>query len=115
MVSGLTEAGYDVVGDLAELLPTERPTGSNPDEAPAEDQAAAAISGLAAVVVGDRKQETAVDLQRLRARLARAERRLAQWERLTPAQLAKRAAVDRARQISWLRTLYRRYRTLRER
>ena len=115
MVGALTAAGYDVVGDLTELLPGERPTGVDPDEAPDADLAAAAITGLAAVVQRDAgaSQRAEADLRRVRARLDQAERRLAQWERRSPGQLAKRAAVDLAREIEWLRALYHRYRALR--
>lgn len=115
IVQALTEARYDVVGDLTELVPSTRPTGVNPDEAPAEDQAAAAIAGLAAVVASEAGRDTEAELRRLRARVDQAEQRLGQWERLTPGQLVKRAAVERGRRISWLRALHRRYRALRHR
>jgi hypothetical protein len=62
-VARLTKAGYDVVGDLAELIPRSRPTGLDPDDAPAEAQADAALAGmvnLASMVVTGRVAAHAV-------------------------------------------------------
>jgi hypothetical protein len=49
-VRELAERGYDVVGDLADLVPTSRPTGQNPDDLPVEELADAAMATLAALV-----------------------------------------------------------------
>lgn len=45
-IAELRSAGYDVVGDLAELVPGTRPTGIDPDDVPAEERAAAALAGM---------------------------------------------------------------------
>lgn len=49
-VRELGTAGYDVVGDLAELVPADRPTGADPDAVPAEQRAEAATRMLAAML-----------------------------------------------------------------
>lgn len=52
MVKQLENAGYDVVGDLDELVPRTRPTGEDPDAPPGPehaDAAAAAMVRLAAI------------------------------------------------------------------
>ncbi|HET6877167.1 MAG TPA: hypothetical protein VFH38_06530 [Jatrophihabitans sp.] len=62
-VAELSAAGYDVVGDLAELVPDTRPEGTNPDEVPAEDRADAAVAGmvgLASIVMESSVAEAAV-------------------------------------------------------
>lgn len=49
-IARLRTAGYDVVGDLDELVPAGRPTGVDPDTVPAEDRAAAATRMLRAML-----------------------------------------------------------------
>lgn len=49
-VSDLAVAGYDVTGDLAELIPGERPRGADPDTVEAADLADAALAGMAALL-----------------------------------------------------------------
>lgn len=49
-VAQLQRAGYDVVGDLDELIPRSRPTGLDPDTAPGEAQADAAVAGAVSLV-----------------------------------------------------------------
>lgn len=49
-VDQLREAGYDVVGDLAELIPAVRPAGLDPDAAPSDAQADAAVAGMVSLV-----------------------------------------------------------------
>jgi hypothetical protein len=46
----LRAAGYSVVGDLAELVPTSRPTGLDPDDVPADARADAALAGMVSMV-----------------------------------------------------------------
>jgi hypothetical protein len=46
----LRAAGYAVVGDLAELVPTSRPTGLDPDDVPADTRADAALAGMVSMV-----------------------------------------------------------------
>jgi hypothetical protein len=50
MVDELQQAGYDVIGDLAELVPTARPTGLDPDAVPGDERAAAALAGMVSLV-----------------------------------------------------------------
>lgn len=49
-VTLLHDAGYDIVGDLAEIVPSTRPTGEDPDHPPAADRAEAATRMLAALM-----------------------------------------------------------------
>lgn len=63
MVDELRAAGYSVAGDLAELVPTVRPSGIDPDAAPSDAQAEAAVAGmvsLVSVVADSRIARTAV-------------------------------------------------------
>ena len=46
----LRAAGYSVVGDLAELVPTTRPTGLDPDAVPPDARADAALAGMVSMV-----------------------------------------------------------------
>lgn len=117
-VAALQDAGYDVVGDLGELLPTKRPTGADPDAAPAEEQADAAIDGLAALV---RLAEppapagSAPEIRRLRARVAAAEERLRELDDLSPRQRIRHTAVALSEQVGWLGVARRGARRLRHR
>jgi len=47
MIEALEAGGYDVVGDLAELLPEPSPAGPQPDAVEADDLLAAALDGMA--------------------------------------------------------------------
>jgi hypothetical protein len=47
VVEGVTAAGYDVVGDLTDLVPAEPGTGGRPDEATSDEMLDAALRGLA--------------------------------------------------------------------
>jgi hypothetical protein len=49
-VAELSAAGYAVAGDLAELVPTHRPSGRDPDAIPADERADAALTMVAAVL-----------------------------------------------------------------
>ena len=49
-VAELQECGYDVVGDLADLVPSTRPTGVDPDNVPPEQLADAALAGMVSLV-----------------------------------------------------------------
>lgn len=117
-VQALAAADYDVVGDLDELIPAVRPTGANPDRAPADQQADAAIAGIAALVTmpepaGDAELE--LELRRTRERLERAESKLAEHAELPPGERVKRTGVELAGQVGWLGRFYRGYRRLRRR
>jgi hypothetical protein len=50
MTAELRTAGYDVVGDLDELVPAVRPTGLDPDDVPAAARADAALAGMVSMV-----------------------------------------------------------------
>jgi hypothetical protein len=49
-VAELRDCGYDVVGDLADLVPSTRPTGVDPDNVPPEQFADAALAGMVSLV-----------------------------------------------------------------
>lgn len=124
-VQALTAADYHVVGDLDELIPSVRPTGVDPDCAPAGEQAAAAIAGIAALVTLPEPASNAeleLELRRTRKnletterKLADAERRLTEHAELAPRERAKRTLVELANQVGWLGRLHRAYRRLRRR
>lgn len=52
VVARLAAAGYDVVGDLAELVPGARPDGADPDRVPVEELTDAVVTALAGAVRG---------------------------------------------------------------
>jgi hypothetical protein len=116
MVTALAATSYHVVGDLAELIPSVRPTGADPDQVSAAEQADAAIAGMAVL---SRKPEgpaiTEDELRQLRARLQEAERRLQAHANLPPGERIKRTVVELAGQLRWLQPVYRGYRKLRHR
>ena len=47
IVEGVIDAGYDVIGDLADLAPAEAGTGRRPDEATSDEMLDSALRGLA--------------------------------------------------------------------
>lgn len=117
-VQALATAGYDVVGDLDELIPAVRPTGADPDHIPADQQADAAIAGIAVLVRAPEPAghaELELELRRVRQRLDRAERKLAERDALEPRERIKRTVVELAGQVTWLAKLHRVYRRLRRR
>jgi hypothetical protein len=61
----ITAAGVDVVGDLAELVPTGRITGLDPDHVPGELRFEAAIAAITALI--DKLVSDATRVQELRA------------------------------------------------
>jgi hypothetical protein len=50
LVAELVAAGYDVVGDLDELIPGRRPTGIDPDNVPGDAFGDAAIAGMVSLL-----------------------------------------------------------------
>ena len=46
VVAKLQSAGYDIAGDLTDLVPRDRPTGANPDTVTAADQLDALVAGM---------------------------------------------------------------------
>ena len=73
IVEELRAAGYPVVGDLAELVPTSRPVGLDPDAPPADAQADAALAGMVSLVslVADSRVATTAVRRSQRGALAR--------------------------------------------
>ena len=49
-IASLQKAGYDVAGDLNELIPTTRSTGLDPDSIPGDEQAEVAVAAMASLV-----------------------------------------------------------------
>lgn len=94
-VAAFRAAGYRVVGDLDELIPAARPTGSDPDAVPVEEQAAAAIAGMAALVRW--RRPASGELRRLRARVAELERSAGSPARDTPGPADGRGLLRAAR------------------
>jgi hypothetical protein len=73
MVAELRAAGYSIVGDLADLIPTARPTGVDPDGPPDAAQADAALAGMVSLVslVADSRVATTAVRRSQRGPLAR--------------------------------------------
>jgi hypothetical protein len=70
----VADAGYQVVGDLDELLPSARPTGENPDLVSEGEQVDVALAAMQSLLAG--WQETREQLAEAEARAARAQRAL---------------------------------------
>jgi hypothetical protein len=111
----IADAGYDVVGDLGELTPSRRPTGMNPDEAPAETVAAAGVDGIASLVRLLADGAGADEVPALRARAEAAETKLREHAELPPIERIKRCVVELSDQIRWLGAARSWYRRLRRR
>jgi hypothetical protein len=97
-VAELTEAKYDIVGDLGDLIPRTRPTGADPDSCPAGElyeAAMAGMSGLAGILLDGPSTEAVL----------RGSRRGAAASKL--AELVNRG-VDRNRTLAAVRDTYRR-------
>jgi hypothetical protein len=69
----LQAAGYSVAGDLAELVPTSRPVGLDPDDVPADARADASLAGMVSMValVGDSRVATTAVRRSQRGAVAR--------------------------------------------
>jgi hypothetical protein len=110
----IADRGYDVVGDLDELIPAPSRGGVDPDAAPAEDQAATAIDGMATLISyiarGGDDELNPLRLSDLETRVDRAERKVTEHEQLRPAERIKRCVVELAAQVGWLNRIYRVYR-----
>ncbi|HET6877166.1 MAG TPA: hypothetical protein VFH38_06525 [Jatrophihabitans sp.] len=110
-------AGFDVIGDTDELVPTARPSGVNPDHAPLEDQLAAAIAGMAVVVnlqtMG--ASEAHQQLHDAQRQLIQAQRKLREHEELRPADRIKRCLIELSEQVGWLGALYGAFKRVRRR
>ncbi len=93
IVDRLRDAGYCVEGDLADLVPTTRPTGLNPDDVPADARADAALAGMVSMValIADGRVATTAIRRSQRGAIAR----------------KVEDVVGRTPALAWLRTLYR--------
>jgi hypothetical protein len=123
----IAEAGYDVVGDLGELIPAGRPSGMDPDQVPAELLADAGVAGTAALVqrladgeselLDVRRQVEAAEseLLALRSRVELAERTVQDHADLPPGERIKRCVVELSGQVRWLGAALRWYRRIRRR
>lgn len=107
LIDGLRAGGYDIIGDLEELLPTPSPDPdgcSVPEDLPAEPQRAAAIEALAAVL---RRMEPRHQSQRkLSDRVQELERLLEERRRRPIRSMARdiserRAGIMRLRAAWW--------------
>lgn len=66
-VEDLRKCGYDVVGDIEDLIPTTRPSGLDPDNVPPDQFAEAAIAGMVSLLeVGMESRVAAHALRRAR-------------------------------------------------
>jgi hypothetical protein len=104
----IAAGGYDVVGDLDELVPTAPRPGVDPDQVPAEARADAAVAGMIALI----KRVDAVANPKT-ARASEAERLLRAHRELSPGQRTKQFLVELSEQIGWLGRLRRTYHRLR--
>lgn len=111
----IADAGYDVVGDLEELIPSRRPSGMNPDEAPAELVAEAAVDGIASLVRLLATGAGSDEVPRLRARAEAAEAKLREHAELAPLERIKRCALELSEQSRWLGRVLGWYRAVRRR
>jgi hypothetical protein len=85
------EAGYDVVGDLSELLPSTRPSGRDPESTSSDEQLEAAVAGMRALMEG--WHSTTKSLAEAQARADRAERQLRRREVGAPRSRVRRGLV----------------------
>lgn len=106
----IADAGYDVVGDLDELIPARRPSGMDPDNVPGDLQADAGIAGITSLIhllaegAGGTHQVPV-----LQARLAAAEGKLREHQDLPPWERVKRCLVELSGQVRWLGVVRRGY------
>lgn len=112
----ITSAGFDVVGDLAETIPTEWREGADPDAVDGDAQADAAIAAMAALVryIAERGNKgTRAGRPARERRRARPELRTGVEE--PPRQKIKRTVVELSDQVGWLNRSLRVYRKIRRR
>jgi hypothetical protein len=111
----IADAGYDVVGDLNDLTPSSRPTGMNPDQVPGEQEAEAAVAGIAGLVRALASGGGGDELHELRAKVVDLEAVVTEHRDLTPGARIRRCFIELAGQLRWLGGLYRVYRRARGR
>lgn len=117
MVKYIDNAGFDVIGDLDELVPTARPTGQDPDSAPLSQQLPAAIAGMAAVVnlQSMSASQQHKQITNLQSQLDEAQRKLREHRDLPPSARIKRCLVELSEQVGWLGALYGAFKRVRRR
>lgn len=113
MAKAIADAGYDVVGDLDELIPTSRPTGMDPDLVPGELIGDAGVAGITSLV--ELLARTNDDMNRLRQQMTHAKSRLQEHQDLPPGERTKRFLVELSGQIGWLGRARRGYTKVRRR
>jgi hypothetical protein len=107
----IADAGYDVIGDLDDLLPTGRPSGLDPDDVPGDLRADAGVAGITRLI--HRLVDEGTEVERLRAQLAASEATVREHRELPPRERVKRCLVELSEQIRWLGVLRRGYTKLR--
>jgi hypothetical protein len=119
ITTGVTGAGYDVIGDLGDLVPAPAETGRRPDEASAEEMLDAALHGLATLA----EEHAALWWERPEARPGAGESGSGQRPKLRSRLRATRFAIrrrlmsmaDRHRVVAMPMNAYVRLRTARRR
>ncbi|HZC70266.1 MAG TPA: hypothetical protein VE442_06210 [Jatrophihabitans sp.] len=91
VVDQLKNAGYDVAGDLADLIPHSRPTGADPDKVTTSDQLDAAVAGLVSMASLAAQTAAATEPPR-RPRRSRLPRTMRAVARRVPARLRREPA-----------------------
>jgi hypothetical protein len=111
----IAEAGYDVVGDLDELMPTSRPVGMDPDNVPGDLQAEVGVAGITALIHRLVQGTEIRESPELLARAAEAEGKVREHQDLPPVERIKRCLVELSEQVHWLGVARRGYAKLRRR
>ncbi len=98
IVAHIASQGYDVVGDLDDLLPVPRTGATNPFEVDEQELAAAAVGGLAALL--NQRLEDVQRLQEVRRELRETKQQLARLEQDEQQRREQRGPLtDRARAV----------------
>lgn len=104
----IAAGGYDVVGDLDDLIPTAPRPGVDPGEVSDKARADAAVAGM--VVLAERVEAVA---QRKTVKASEADRELAAHRELAPRARIKKCLVELSDQVGWLGRLRHGYQRLR--
>jgi hypothetical protein len=116
MADFIRERGFDVVGDLDEIIPTAQREGVDPDAVDGDSQADAAVDALALVLkyVAERSNND-VRVAALEAQVRELEDRLRTLRAEPPKQKIKRTLVELSDQVGWVGTAYGAYRKVKHR
>jgi hypothetical protein len=106
--AAIAAGGYDIVGDLDDLVPTAPRPGVDPEQVSAEARADAAVAGMIALI---KRVDTVANPKTTKA--SEAERVLRAHRELSPGQRTKQFLVELSEQIGWLGRLRRGYHRLR--